>query len=88
MGHTPLIRSLVPLSACASAVSIGAAQGYWVAYHEDPVLHRDAGRHAGLPRPDAALLQRPVRSGRSRPEFQPLSTGFVPDFFGPITSPA
>ena len=56
-------------SAWSSAASIGAAQGYWVAYLQDPVLHRDAGRHAGLQGPDLALLRRPV--GRAVPgDFQ------------------
>ena len=49
----------------SSARRIGAAQGYWVAYLPDPVLHRDAGRHAGVQGPGLALL-RASRSGRSR----------------------
>ena len=46
---------------------------------QDPVLHRHAGRHAGLPRPDAGAAAGPV--GRPVPgRFQLLSSGFIPDF--------
>jgi putative multiple sugar transport system permease protein len=48
---------------------------------EDPVLHRDAGRHAGLPGPVAVAAGRASRSARSRSEFQVIATGFVPDIF-------
>ena len=44
---------------------IGAAQGYFVAYLQDPVLHRHAGRHAGLQGPHPGAAQRPV--GRAVP---------------------
>jgi putative multiple sugar transport system permease protein len=44
-----------------------------------PVLHRDAGRHAGVPGLTLWLLAG-SRSAPSR-EFQLLSTGFIPDLF-------
>ena len=40
--------------------AIGAAQGYWVAYLQDPLLHRHAGRHAGVQGPCARAAAGPV----------------------------
>jgi putative multiple sugar transport system permease protein len=47
---------------------------------EDPVLHRDACRHAGVSRPVAVAARRPV--GRPLPQGIPdYRNGFVPDIF-------
>ena len=69
----------IPAICLVVGMSIGAAQGYWVAYWQHPLLHRDAGGDAGVPRADAVAAGRAERSGRSRKSFQALSTGFMPD---------
>ena len=70
-------------SVWSSAAVIGAAQGYWIAYHRIPSFIVTLGRHAGLPRPDAvgpaaAQTHRSV----SRRTSSVISTGFIPDFLG------
>ena len=64
--------------ACWSAALIGAAQGYWVAYLEHPVLHRHAGRHAGVQGPGAGAAGRASRSGRSRRTSRSCQLGLHP----------
>ena len=69
-----------PSPACVVGGVIGAAQGYWVAYLQDPVLHRHAGRHAGLQGPDPGAARRqsvgpfPASSSASAPASFPMSS--------------
>ena len=53
----------------------------WSPICEIPVLHRHAGRHAGLQGLSLALLGG-QSVGPFPPEFQQLSSGFIPDLFG------
>ena len=55
-----------PIICLAVGGVIGAAQGYWIAYLQDPELHRDAGRHAGVQGPVVWRCWAASRSGRSR----------------------
>ena len=52
-------------SAWWPARAIGAAQGWFVAFFQHPVVHRHAGRHAGVQGPGAGAAAGPV--GRAVP---------------------
>ena len=69
-------------SACLCGGADRRGAGLLGRLSEDSVLHRDAGRHAGLPRPDstccsAGPVDRAVPAG-----FPAARLGFIPDFFG------
>ena len=81
--HRPRHRRRSSASSSARADRRGA--GLFRRLFQDPVLHRHAGRHAGVPGPDARAAAAASRSGRSRSRSSSWP-GFIPDFAGPWTS--
>ncbi len=77
------ISSPVSIICLLVGAAIGAAQGCFVAYLQDPGLHRHAGRHAGVPRALPLACWQGQSVGPFPPSFQQLSTGFMPDFLIP-----
>ena len=64
---------------CLVVPVVGIWQGYWIALCQDSGVHRHAGGHAHLPRPDD--LHAPGADAGALPgSFQAISSGFVPDF--------
>lgn len=78
----PLVVSIVCLIVGAA---IGAAQGYWIAYHRIPSFIVTLGGMLIFRGMCQALLGGGSSVGPLPDAFKQLSSGFVPDIIGPLT---
>ena len=78
----PLVVSLICLIVGAA---IGAAQGYWIAYHRIPSFIVTLGGMLIFRGMCQALLGGGSSVGPLPDAFKQLSSGFIPDIIGPLT---